>query len=133
MGNNLNPEFLGRVRAAGFEGLHNKGVSATCVSTNETTDVNVFGTTNGFEGVVTGVFLWARGGIASTITLKGDDGATIASIAKGTATGVFVGEDTLANTTFNRTGTMIVVGTGTASTAGRADAYVVIFYRVTED
>lgn len=124
MPNRLNPSFLGRVEAKGFDAIHGKGVSVTCVSTNGTTNVDVFGTTNGFQGTVTGVFLIAKDTTAANITVVGPEG-TYCTIAKGATAGALVGASALTYTAINRDGTLQV-----DSSVASGQAYVFITYKV---
>jgi len=128
--NGLNPTFGGRVGAQGFATLHNKGIGCVVVDTNSTTAVDVFGTTNGFTGTITGVFVNALGGTGNTITLKGSNGATIATVVESSTAGLLVGPTSaLANTAIDLTGTCTVVSN--ANNAANPNGQVFVFYKVT--
>ena len=119
--NQLNPKF------AVVDSLHGNGVSITCVSTNATTPVILFGNPSVFSGTITGCFLIAKGGTAANITLKsGNAASTVCTIAKGTSTGALVGASSLSNTTISGSATIQIVSSG-ANT--EADAYVFVTYK----
>jgi hypothetical protein len=128
--NGLNPKFIGQAKAGSFEATHGKGISSTCITLSGTTASNLFGTTNGFRGVITGLLFSALTGTASTITVKsGLTGATVASITAGNANGNVSGPSSgLANTTISLTGTM----TATSNSALEAGT-LTIFYKTNED
>ena len=103
-------------------GLHyyNTGTAASCTftrgvkggtlvaTTTGTTPVNVIGTTNGFAGTITGIYVANLGTTAANIIVK-DTAGTVATIAKGTgATGTMLSATSLANTSFTAAGIMTV-------------------------
>jgi len=120
--NGLNPDFIGRVTASGFDGSHGHGVSVTCVPTNGVTNVDVFAATNGFYGTVTGCYLINKTTTPLTVTLKGP--ATVCTIQTG-ASATMIGAITLSNTAITPTGTLVVV-----SDAVGKDAFVFVTYQV---
>lgn len=124
--NGLNPNFPGRVTSAGYDANHAKGVCVTCVSTAGTTDTDVFGSTNGFKGTVTGVYLIAKDATAANITLIGPEG-TYCTIAKGTSAGGLVGATSLSYTAISKDGTLKV-----DSSDNTGNAFVFITYKVLE-
>jgi hypothetical protein len=126
--NQLNPTHEGRVVAAGFDARHTKGVSVTAVTlTSTTTALNVFGTTNGFVGTITGAFICASGTTAQTVTLATTAG-TVGTFTTGNSVGSVTGAAAaLANTALASAGTCTV-------TAGSASDTSVLFitYKVAE-
>lgn len=124
MSNDWNPTFGGKVESAGFDAKHGKGVSITPTDTAGTSPVDVFSNPNAFTGTITGVFLVALGAIAANITIAGADGATICTIAKGTATSALVSIDALANTAITRTGTLTVVSDSAVDPEGQAKVFL---------
>jgi len=123
--NGTNPEFLGLAKAAAFDGLHGNGVSVTAVSTNGTTNVNIFDDTVGFNGSVTGVYIIDKASTVGTITLKGNAGTVCTIVMHGTA-GFMKGATSLSNTTLYKDGSLVVV----SSVADR-DAYVFVTTKAT--
>lgn len=127
--NQLNPDFIGPISAAGYRDLEEKGVSITCVETNGTTSVNIFGSTNPFNGVIKGWFSSAKSGLAATITMY-NDAASVGTIAKGTTTGGLVGPTgDLSNTTVAKDGSVYIISN---SANAEAAAYVYIAFSVTD-
>lgn len=127
--NQLNPDFLGPISAAGYRDLEEKGVSITCLETNGTTSVSVFGTTNPFNGVIKGWFSTSKSGIAATLTMY-NDAASVGTIAKGTTTGALVGPTgDLSNTTIAKDGSVYIIS---SSSDAEAAAYVYIAFSLTD-
>lgn len=122
--NGLNPDFGGRVSALGFEGTHGHGVSVTCVKTNGTTNVNVFGATVGFDGTITGVYMASTTTTNIIVWLK--TYKTIATIQSG-ASSTIKAATTLDSTAkvFDRDSTLVVVTNGVGK-----NAYVWVTYQV---
>jgi hypothetical protein len=120
------PNRFEKATALGFEALHGKGVSATAVSLTGATAINIFGTINNFNGVITGLLLNTLGGTAATITIAGTAG-TVATITSGNTAGSVAGNvAVLANATFTKTGTLI------ASSGNAADtSKLIVFYKLT--
>ena len=115
------PMFPGIVVAQGFVStskLHSVPQKVV-VSTNGTTKVKVFGTTNGFAGTILSVKAIAQDTTGGFITLtKNDSGSEVniaTSIVKGTTIGGVAGT-AMSATAFASTGTMTVV----SSSAGNA-------------
>jgi hypothetical protein len=93
-----------------------------CVATTTTgtTAVNVFGLAGApFNAIITGVYLIARDTTAGNITIKNNT-ATVATIAKGTSSGVLVGAVSLANTTYYTQKPLTIV----SSSAGNATVFI---------
>lgn len=95
----------------------NKGYYIVETTTTGTTAVNVFGTTNGFAGTITGMYLIANDATAATITLN-NSGGTVGTIAKGATSGVMLGSTSLSNTAFTAGGTMGVFSSVAGGIAG---------------
>lgn len=110
--NGLNPIFLGKVKGAGFDALHGKGVSTTAIELNSATQTakNVFGTTNGFDGSVSGMLISCINANSGSVTLKGPWG-TYATVEKldGVA-GSVRAATTFSYTAITTDGTLQVVG-----------------------
>lgn len=131
--NSVNPFFLGRVKANAYDAEHGKGICTTAVSCNGATEVDVFGTTNGFRGTITGILVSAINATSQTITIKGTHG-TVATVTSGTTEGAVTGITTaLSSPTYaiDLTGTMKVV-------SGNSDcltdqSIVFITYKTDED
>jgi hypothetical protein len=94
-------------------------------NTSGTSNVNVFGATNGFAGTVTAVTVVALDGTNASITLANTAGSVVV-IAKGSTAGAVTGGTTLTNTGFTTTGTMIVTSSISAGGAAR----VVVEYTI---
>ncbi len=122
--NQNNPTFLGSIFAPAYGDLGGKGTNIVAVTTNGVTAVNVFGTTNPFNGTVTGAFVVAVEGVAANITIL-NDSLTVATIAKGTTTAALVGAPSVANATIVKDGTF-----GIVSDAADGNAVVYITYSV---
>ena len=116
--NGLGPAYQGPVLAQGFATPYGTS-QRIVVSTNGTTKVNVFGTTNPFGGTITNVKTVAQDATAGFITLtKNDTGSAsniAANIIKGTSVGGVAGT-AMSATAFAYGGTMTVV----SSSAGNA-------------
>jgi hypothetical protein len=126
--NGLNPKFIGQVKANAFEASHGKGVSVTPITLSGTTAVDLFGTTNGFSGVITGLLFVALTGTASTVVVKaGSAGSTVGTITAGSTNGSVTGTGSLANTTISLTGTM-QASSNSALEAGT----LFVFYKTNE-
>lgn len=95
-------------------------------TTTGTSDVNVFGSTNGFAGTITGVYLIAADASTATITIK-NNGATVCTIAKGGTSGAMVGATSVSNATFTAAGTMGV----SSGNSGLGQAEVFITFTTT--
>ena len=113
-------ENSGSRTSSSFQAIDLVSQGVVVVETNGTTPVNVFGTTNGFNGSVTLVVATAKDATASNITLKNNPAGTeltIATIAKGTAEGGVVGSSALVASTvaFSSTGTMQIVSSGSGN------------------
>lgn len=106
--NAINPFFTGRVKAGAYDATHGGGISTTAITLSGTSIGYFFGSSgNGFTGTVTGVFMSALTGTGSTVTIKGTNGATIATITSGTSNGVVKGNNAaLTNTAIDLTGTV---------------------------
>lgn len=87
--------------------------------TNGTTPVNVIAATVPFNATITGVYLISNDTTAGNITLA-DTAGTVATIAKGTSSGVMVGAVSLANTAITSGNTLTIV----SSSAGNATVFV---------
>lgn len=94
----------------------NKGYAVVEVTANGTSDVNVFGTTNGFAGTLTGAYAITSGTISTTITIK-NAGLTVGTIATGATVGLMAGATSVSNATFTSAGTMSVVSNNASDTA----------------
>ncbi len=98
------------------------------VTTNGTTPVNVFGGLNAtlnavnvpFNLTIVGVYLISNDGTAGNITIK-NSGNTVATIAKGAASGAMIGAVSLANTLVTVTNQLTVV----SSSAGNAQVFII--------
>lgn len=97
--------------------------SGVSKDTNNTTPVDVFGVANGFDGVITGVFVISKDATAGNIIIKTTAG-TVATIAKGGVAGVMTGAVSLANTAIDDEG----ICTIESSSAG--EATVIILFTV---
>jgi len=118
MPNNTNPVVHGQIIAEEYEAKHAKGVSTTAVSCVGTTVTNVFGTTNGFRGTITGAWLCTLGATSQTVTLKGSNGATICTFTSASSAGGVVGPNAvLANTAIDLNGTITVASGSTSDTS----------------
>lgn len=103
-----NPIFPGFVNAAGFQ-TPGGMMMIRAVKTNGTTDVNVFGATNGFGGSIVGVKVISRDTTAAEITVwsgqptfrteiirvKKDSGTTGAVTGSAVASGSFIAAGTV--------------------------------------
>lgn len=101
--NGLNPTFQGKVTARGFE-TPVGGDMVKNVKTNGTTLVNVFGTTNGFDGTLVSVRITPVSNTTTVFSMIGTNG-TVFQIS-GSA-GIVVGTLFTA-TTFTSSGTLQV-------------------------
>ncbi len=81
--------------------------------------MNVIAATVPFTCTITGVYLVSQDTTASNITVA-DTAGTVATIAKGTVSGVLVGAASLANTTVTAGNTLTVVSDG----AGNANVFI---------
>jgi len=126
--NGWNPIFGGRVGADGFNATHGKGISITAIDTSGVTETNVFGSTVGFEGSITGVFLIAKDSTTANIFVVGTDGS-VATISTGGTAGAVRGQTALTNQTISDADTLKVWSS--IATAGEGgDATVFITYTV---
>jgi len=115
--NGLNPSFLGKVTANGFDARHARGTSITVATCNGTTAVNVFGTTNDFEGTLTGVFVAAMGRTAQTITVYTTAG-TVGTVTTGNTVGSVTGLNAvIANTALTIAGTCRIASGNASDTS----------------
>ena len=101
-----------------------KGYFIVSKVTNGTTPANVFGTTNGFDGTITGVWLISSDTSTANVGLATTAG-TVCTIAKGATAGAVIGATAVANTTIASTGTCTVV-----STASPGDATVIVSFTI---
>ena len=127
--NGLNPDFPGPLKAkvvgAGRYGsvTHVKEMAA-----GNTASADIFGSTVGANVIVTDFHLVSLGGTGTHITLRGANGAAIASIAKGTTTGAMLGTTTsLSNATLTPQGSCTIIKT--VSTTGTG-VRVYVNYRI---
>lgn len=107
----------GAVTGAKLSTLVNYSIVAK--GTNGTTPVNVIAATVPFAAIITGVYLISEDTTAGNITIA-DTTGTVATIAKGTVSGVMVGAASLTNTTVNLGDTLTIV----SSTAGNANVFI---------
>lgn len=107
-------------------GTGNKGYYAVTKAVAGTANTAVFGTTNGFAATVTGMLVSALGATAQTVTLKGTNGATIATTTTGNSvsnvSGPLAG---LSNTALTSAGTC-TISSGSASDT----SLVTVFFTV---
>ncbi len=118
--NGNSPQFPGPVSAQSYQSTLTGDVTdipqRVIVATNGTTEVNVFGTTNGFAGTLTGTArIISKDDTSGNITLQHTSaGTTVFTIAKGSE-GAMKGT-AFSATSFASTGTMTVK----SSSAGNA-------------
>jgi hypothetical protein len=91
--------------------------------TDGTNVIDVFGSPAPGNFIITSVVSIAKDTTAGNITLK-NNGATVSVIAKGTVTGVLVGEDTLANTTVTKGNSLTIE----SSSAG--NSFIIIYFEM---
>lgn len=121
--NNTGVLAIGAKKVTGAKLATGVMFSGVSKDTNATTPVNVFGVANGFDGVITGIYVISKDTTAGNIIVKTTAG-TVATIAKGTASGAMVGAVTLANTALDDEG----ICTIESSSAG--EATVIILFTV---
>lgn len=114
--NAINPSFDGNVKARSFSTIGTASM-VKAVFTQGTTEVNVFGVTNGFDGTVTAVTTISKGATAADITLRrgfpSATSGTIAKIIKSATLGAMVGSALDAGVSFNQDGTLTVASDST--------------------
>jgi len=120
---NVGAVAIGAKKVTGAKVATGKLFSGVSKDTNAQTPVNVFGDVNGFDGVITGIFVIAKDATAGDITIKTTAG-TVATIAKGVTAGALVGAVALANTAIDDEG----ICTIESSSAG--EATVIIMFEV---
>ena len=105
----------------------NKGYYSVTKAVAGTANTNVFGTTNGFASTVTGMLVSALGATSQTVTLKGVNGATIATTTTSSSVGGVTGPSSagLTNTALTSAGTL-TVSSGSASDT----SLVTVFFTV---
>jgi len=94
------------------------GYYSSATTTNGTTTVNVFATTQ-FPITIKGIYLVSNDTTAGNITVK-EAGNTVATIAKGTTSGALVGATSLSNTSVKQGSSLTVV----SSSAGNATVFI---------
>lgn len=124
--NNLNPEFVDMPTALGYKTRHGKGVGVVAVTLQSTTaDVNVFGSTNGFTGTITGVFMASVGATGTTVTLT-NGGTTVCTMTGvGEAGSVVAPASALANTALTASGTTVLTSDSASDTGIVYITYIV--------
>jgi hypothetical protein len=122
--NGYNPIVRGKVTALGFDAIHGKGVSITVVDITGSTPVSLFGSTNGFNGVITGLLLMTKGATAATVTVTNE--GTVATLTGASTAGGVVGHSAaLGYATLIKKGTPVVSSNNTADTSKLWIAYKV--------
>ncbi len=110
---------IGAGKVTGAKMVTGVGYFVVAVETNGMTPVDVIAATVPFNAVITGVYLISEDVTAGNITIA-DTAGTVATIAKGTVSGVMVGAASLANTTVTAGDTLTIV----SSSAGNARVFI---------
>lgn len=124
--NGLNPSFIGKVEADGFDAIHGKGVSSTVITLSGTTAADLFAAANGFKGTITGLLFVALTGTSSTVTVT-SRGDTVATITAGTTNGAVTGPAGALNNTVIALGATAQVSSNDPLEAGS----LIVWYKVT--
>lgn len=125
--NGLNPTYNGKVGALGFDATHGLGISVSAKNVQGSTATDFFGTTNGFKGTVTAIWVLNLASSSGVVTVASDQG-TLATIACGAEQEVMRGSALLTNTAINISGTMQIVSTDVLTNG----ATVFIAYKVAD-
>ena len=110
---------VGANKITGAKLVTGVGYFTVAAATNGTTPVNVIAATVPFNATITGVYLVSEDTTAGNITVA-DTAGTVATIAKGTVSGVMVGAASLANTAITSGNTLTIV----SSSAGNARVFI---------
>lgn len=110
---------IGAAKVTGAKLSTAVGYFQVAKATNGTTPVNVIAATVPFTCTITGVYVISLDTTAGNITIA-DTAGTVATIAKGTVSGVMVGAASLANTTVTSGNTFTIV----SSSAGNANVFI---------
>lgn len=107
---------IGAAKVTGAKMVTGTGYFVVEATANATTNVNVFGSTNGFAGTITGAYAVTAGTVSSTITIT-NAGSTVGTIATGATVGLMAGMTSVSNGTFTSAGTMVLASTKFADTS----------------
>lgn len=126
--NGINPSYLGKVTATGFDATHAGGVSVTAVTTTSSVAVFVFGAQNPFKGTITGVWGYNLSGSSNVITIT-NDGVNVGNLFTGPADEAFMATKALSNMAISLNGSITVVSDGALT----GNAVIFFAYKVSDN